>query len=137
MLKSTRLADHIKTIGIEKSLCKRSSFEHKCLNNIKNIYQHADKWDDQQNLKDILYGSMVSILEGVTYESPNVPMTSTLSKKPSSRKSLCLFTNIFDVKEKTTKLCIGYAKSKCRVMKMGNILWTNKTKLRGHSKIND
>ena len=34
--------------------------EHKCLNNIKKIYQHAGKYDEQQNLKDILYADMVS-----------------------------------------------------------------------------
>ena len=60
MLQSSRLEDHTNTIGIEQSLCNRSSFEHKCLNNIKNIYQHAGKCDYQQNLKDILYADMVS-----------------------------------------------------------------------------
>ena len=54
MLQSQRLQYHMKTIGIEQSLCNRSSFEHKCKNNIKKIYQHAGKCDDQQNLKDIL-----------------------------------------------------------------------------------
>ena len=67
----------MKTIGIDQSLCTRSSFEHKCLNNIKYIYQHADKCDDQQNLKDIIDSDMVSTIEGVTYNSPNVPMPST------------------------------------------------------------
>ena len=40
-----------------------------------NIYQHAGKCDDQQNLKDILDAYMVSTPEGVTYNSPNVPLT--------------------------------------------------------------
>ena len=35
MLQSSRLEDHIKNIGIDLSLCNRSYFEHKCLNNIK------------------------------------------------------------------------------------------------------
>ena len=35
MLQSPRLEDHMQTIGIDKSLCNRSSFEHKCLKNIK------------------------------------------------------------------------------------------------------
>ena len=43
---------------------------------------------------------MVSTPEGVTDNSPNVPMTSTTVKKPSAKKSMCLFTNIFDVKIK-------------------------------------
>ena len=48
MLQSPRLEDHMKTIGIDQWLCNRSSFEHKCLNNIKKIYQHAGKCDDQK-----------------------------------------------------------------------------------------
>ena len=41
VLQSTRLEDHMKTIGIDQSLCNRSTFEHKVLNNIKRIYQHS------------------------------------------------------------------------------------------------
>ena len=97
MLQSSRLEDHMKTIGIDQSLCKRYYFEHKFMNNIKNIYHHAGKCYDQQNLKDVLYSGMVSTPEGVTYDSPNVPMKSTPFKKPNAGKSLCLFTNILDV----------------------------------------
>ena len=71
------------------------------MNNIKNIYQYAGKCDDQQNLKDILDAAILFTPEEFTDNSPNVHMTSTLSKKPSARKSLCLFTNILDVKPKT------------------------------------
>ena len=69
----------------------------------KNIYQHAGKCDNQQNLKDILDADMVSTPEEVTYNITNVPMTSTPVKKPSSMKSLCLLTDIFDVKRKNSK----------------------------------
>ena len=69
---------------------------------------------------------MVSTPEDDTDDSPNVPMTSTPFKKLSARKSLCLFANIFDVKKKTEKRCVGATKSKLRDMKVGNI----------HSKIN-
>ena len=51
------------------------------MNNIKNTYQHAGKCDDQQNLKDIIDAAMVSTPEGVTYNSPNVPMISIPVKK--------------------------------------------------------
>ena len=95
------------------------------LNNIKKIYQHAGKFDDQQNLKDILDADMVLTPEEVIYDSPNVPMTSTPVKKPSASKSLCLFTNILNVKKKTAKRRVGAAGSKCRAMKVGNSLWTN------------
>ena len=59
MLQSSRLEDHMKTIGFDQSLYKRYYFEHKCMNNIKNIYQHEGKCDNQQNLKGILDADMV------------------------------------------------------------------------------
>ena len=59
MLQSPRLEDNMNTIGIDKSLINRPTAEHKFLNNIKKIYQHAGKFDDQQNLGDILNASMV------------------------------------------------------------------------------
>ena len=52
-----------------------------------------------KNLKDILDADMVYTIEGVTDNIINVPMKSTLVKKPSARKSLCLYTNIFDFKK--------------------------------------
>ena len=80
---------------------------------------------------------MVSTPEEVTDDSPGLPMNQTTVKKPSARKSLCLFTNIFDVKKKTVKRGVGAAKTKRKPIKVGNILWTNITKLKGNSKIND
>ena len=76
MLQSSRLEDHMKNIGIDQSSFARSYFEHRCMNNIKNIYQHAGKCDDQQNFKDIIYADILSTPEGVTYNSPNVHMAS-------------------------------------------------------------
>ena len=116
----------MKTIGIDQSLFKFSSFEHKCLNNIKNTYQHVGKCENQQKLKDIIYADIVLIPEGVTDNSPNVLMTSTSVKKRSARKSLSLFTNIFYVKKKTAKRRIGAVKSKSRAMKVSTNLWTKK-----------
>ena len=66
----------MKTVGIDQSSFARSSFEHRCMNNIKKIYQHAGKCDDQQNLKDIIDSAILSTLEGVTDNSPNIHMTS-------------------------------------------------------------
>ena len=74
MLQSSRLEDHMNTIGIDQSSFARSSFEHRCMNNIKKIYQHAGKCDDQQNLKDIIDAAILSTPEGVTDNSPNVHM---------------------------------------------------------------
>ena len=68
---------------------------------------------------------MVSNQEEITDVSPSLPMNQTTVKKPSARKLMCLFTNIFDVKNKTAKRRVGAAKSKRRVIKVGNSLWTN------------
>ena len=76
MLKSSRLEDHMKTIGTDQSSFARSSFEHRCMNNIKKIYQHAGKCDDQQNLKNIIDSAILSTPEGVTDNSHNIHMTS-------------------------------------------------------------
>ena len=73
---------------------------------------------------------MVLSLEGVTNENPNVPMTPTPVKKPSARKSLCLFTNIFDVLKPPAKRRIGAVKSKRIAMKVGNSLWAQKKTIR-------
>ena len=118
MLKSSRLEDHMKTIGIDQSSFARSSFEHRCMNNIKNIYQYSGKIDDKQNLKDILDAAILSTPEEVTDNSPNVHMTASTVKKPSARKSLCLFTNILYVKPKTSKRCIVAEKSKHKSMQV-------------------
>ena len=97
--------------------------------------QHAGKCDDQQDLEDILDDDLLSTPEGVTDNSPNVHMTSAPVKKPSARKSLCLFTNILDVQLKTAKLPFVSAKSRRKATKVCNSLWTKKRK--GHSKINE
>ena len=126
MLKSSRLEDHMKTIGIDQSSFIRSSFEHRCMNNIIYIYQHAGKCDDQQNLKDIIDAAILSTPEVVTYNSTNVHFTSSPVKKPSARKSLCLFTNILDVKPTTSKRRFVAEKSNRKSMKVCNNLWTKK-----------
>ena len=100
----------------------------------KNIYQHAGKCDDQKNPKDILDSAMVSTPEEVTDYSPNVPMTSTPVKKPSANKSLCLFTNILNVKKKTAKRRVGAAKSKHISTKVGISLWDKKNNEKGIQK---
>ena len=110
MLQSPHLKDHMKTIGIYQSLSNIGIFEHRCHKNIKKLYQHAGKCNDQQKFKDILKSAMVYTPEGFTYNSPRYPMKSTPVKKPSGIKSLCLFTDILDVKNKTAIIRVGYAK---------------------------
>ena len=64
------------------------------MNNIKKIYQHSGKCDDQQNLKDIIDADMVLTPEGVIDDIPNVPMTSTTFKKPISRNH-CVYSQTY------------------------------------------
>ena len=71
----------MKTIGIYQLTLTRYSFEHRCMNNIKKIYQHAGKRDDQQNINDIIDSTMVLTPERVTDDSHNVPMTSSAVQK--------------------------------------------------------
>ena len=92
------------------------------------IYQHAGKCDNQQNLKDILESALLSTPEALIDNSHNVHMPSTPVKTPSARKSLCLFSNILDVKPKTSKRRCVAAKSIRKSMKVGNSLRTKKTK---------
>ena len=127
----------MKTIGIDQYSFTRSSFEHRCMNNIKKIYQHAGKCDDQQNPQDMIDAAILSNPEVVTDHSPNVHMTPKPVKKPSARKSLCLFTNILAFKPTTAKRRFVAAKSRRKSMKVCNSLWTKKSERKGHSKINE
>ena len=91
MLQASRLEDNMKTIGIDQSSFTRSSFEHRCMNNLKKINQHADKCDDQQNIKDIIDAAILSNPEGYIDKNPNMPMPSTPVNKPSVR-NYCVFS---------------------------------------------
>ena len=112
MLKSPRLKDHTLIIGIDQSLSNNYLYEQKILPNIKNVYKHAGKCDEQQQFIYIIEAAMVSTPEVFTDYIPRSPMTSTPVKTPSSRKPLCLFTNILDAKNKTATCRVVAAKSK-------------------------
>ena len=89
MLQSPRLKYHVKTIGIDQLLNNNALFEHKCLQNIRKLYNHAGKCDYQQQFKDILESTMVSTPKGFTNNSPRSPTSPTLVNKPRARKALC------------------------------------------------
>ena len=99
MLQPPRLKYHVQTIGIQLSLRKNAIYEHKFLENIKNLYKQAGKCDNQQQFRDILEVAMTYTPDGFTNNIPIYPRTSPPVKKPSAQKSLCLFTNILDVKK--------------------------------------
>ena len=91
----------MKNIGTEQSLSKNALYEHKCLQNINNLYKHSGKCDEHQQFKEIIEAAMVYNPEGFTDSITISPMASTPVNKPSAIKSLCVFTNILEVKNKT------------------------------------
>ena len=98
------------------------------------LHKQDGKCDNQQQLKDILEAAIVSTPEGFTDNSPIPPMTSTPVKKTSAIKSLCLFTNILDVKKKTATRRAGADKSKRKTIKYGSTTWETKNEIKGSSK---
>ena len=64
-------------------------------------------------------------------------MIPTTVKKPGAKKSLCLSTNMLDVKNKTAVRRVGAAKSKYKAIKSGTTQWELKPKRRLNSIIND
>ena len=128
MLQSTRVNDHMKTIGIDQSLSNNDLFEHRCLKNINKLYQHAGQCDGQQKSKDIIAAAMVSNNEGFADNSTRSPMTPIEVKKPSARKSMCIFTNILHMKNKTDIRQVRATKSNLKTFKSETTLWAKKKK---------
>ena len=132
-LQSLRLKDQVQTIGIDQYLSNNALYEQKALEKLKK-YKQAGKCDNQKQFKDILEADMVSNPEGFTDESPISPMKSTPVKKPSSRKSLCLFTNILDANKKTANRRVEDSKYKHKAVKYGTTPWALKQNRKGNSK---
>ena len=80
---------------------------------------------------------MVPTPELFTNNSPRYLTTPTPVKKPSARKSLCLFTNILDVKNNNPIRQVGYAKSQRKEIKTETTTWELKPKEKVNSKINN
>ena len=89
-------------MGIDLSLDNNTIYEHKCLENIKQLYKQAGKCDEQQKLKDIIEAAMVSTPKIFINKSHISLRTPSPVNKPSSQKSLCIFTNVVDVKKETS-----------------------------------
>ena len=135
ILQSPLLKYHVQTIGIDPSLINNTIYEHKCLENMKKLYKQAGKCKHKQKFKDIIEAAMVYTTEGFTINSTMSPRKSTPVKKPSARKSLCMFTNIVDVK-KTAYHQVGSDNYKRKAIKVVNTPWSLKQKRKGNSKIN-
>ena len=74
------------------------------------LYKYSVKYNNQQQYKAILESSVVSILEIFTDNIPMSPGPYVTVKNPSAKKSLRLFTELFDVKNKNYVLWVGYYK---------------------------
>ena len=76
----------------------------------RNYTKIVGKCDNQKQFKDILEAAMVFTPKGFTDNSTISPMTSTPVNTLSARKSLYIFTNILDVKNKTADRQVRAAK---------------------------
>ena len=74
-------------------------YEHRCLENIKKLYKSSVKYDDQHKSKAILELAMVSTPEMSTDNSMMSPDHYVIIKNPNTIISLCLFTEVWDVKK--------------------------------------
>ena len=88
-----------------------------------------------ETIQDILEAAMVYTPEGFTDNSTISPMTSAIVKKTSAWKSLCMFTNILEMKNKNAYRQVGSAKYKSKAIKFGNTPWALKQKRKGNLKI--
>ena len=80
---------------------------------------------------------MVYTPEVFTDKTPISPMTSTPVKKTIAQKSLCLFTNVLELKKKTAYRRVRASKSKRKSVKFGNTPRTLKQKQKQNSKIDE
>ena len=86
-------------------------YEHRCLENIKRLYISTGKYDYQHKYKAILEAEMVYTSERFTDNIPMLLGTSVIFKNPITRKQLCIFTEVLDVKNKTAVHRVSASKS--------------------------
>ena len=86
------------------------------MNNIKKIYQHAGKCDNQKNIRDIIDSAILSTTYRVTDDSPNVPMKSTPVKK-NLLGNHCIYSPTYSMlnqKHQNDGLCLQNPNTKPR-----------------------
>ena len=129
---SNRLKQHMVTIGINQYLRNCEMYKHRC-----KLYTSAGKCDDQIHFKAFIEESMVSTSDIFT---DNIPMSHgppMISRNNSARKSLCIFTEVLDVKSKTAVRGVGCAKSKRKSIRAGSMMWSIIPNSKRHTKINE
>ena len=104
LFRSDRLKQKIVTIGIDQYLSKSAMYGHIFLKTIKILYISAGKIYDQRKYKAIIEAAMVSTPDIFTDSSPMSPGPPMIVKKTSARKSLHLFIEVLDIKNKNSVL---------------------------------
>ena len=94
------------------------------------------KCENQKQYKAIIQVEILYAPEGFTYNIPISPVPSVTITNPSERKSLSPFTELLDVKKKSSVCRLGTDKSKCKLIISESLLWSSITKRQGHKKIN-
>ena len=84
----------------------------------------------------MIEAAMVATYEVCTDSSPMTPNPCLSTKKASEIKSLRQFTETLDVKHRAAVFRFGAAKANLKAINIGNVLWSNISKRRGHTKIN-
>ena len=80
---------------------------------------------------------MVSTPDRFISKSPISPKPSVTVINHNARKSLHIFTEVLNVKNKTAVDRVGAAKSKQKSIRAGNVLCSSITKRKRHTKINE
>ena len=98
------------TVGFNQSLIKSAMYEHRCLENIKNLLKNSGKCEDQQHYKAIIQAWMVSTTEGGSSNSPMSPSQYVTVIYPSAIKPPHQLLEKLDVKHKTAVRIFGASK---------------------------
>ena len=112
-------------------------YEHRCLENIKKLYNYFGKFDDKQCYKSIIESYMVYTPEGFTDNITISLGTYVPTKKPSARKSLRKILEALDLKQNTSVRRLGAEKSNQNATKSISMLWSSRPKRCGNTKINE
>ena len=86
-------------------------YEHIFIENIKRLYKTARKCEDHQQYNAMIEEEILSTNEGCTGKILMTPNPSVSTKNPSARKSIRQFTEILDIKHKTSVCGFGAAKA--------------------------
>ena len=99
------------TIGVELLLSNSAMYKHRCLENIKKLCKSSGKCDNQQKYKAIIEAEIFSTPQIFTDNSSMSPGPSVTVRNPIARKVLRLFTEILDIKKKTSDHWVGDSRS--------------------------